>query len=135
VTQPVTPYDISCVLDMDPTCRELSGRRVRAERIARRLTTPRGSCIDAPNDGIDLRDELSTSVDADGRALFLLSSKIRNEVVRDEEVLDARVLSATVTGSANNLTLTVELQVVDGDGVFSMTLKVSDVTVALITEV
>ena len=64
------PYgtDLACVLqadgsiDLDPGMGECSGPTLLVQRVIRRITTPRGSVVDCPNDCIDIRNYLRSGV-------------------------------------------------------------------------
>jgi len=78
--------DLSCVEDLDPEMREVSGADVRslAEALIRSIMTPRGSVPDAPDYGIDLRSYLhrpSTRTE-----LLAIEGDIANEWGKDDRV-------------------------------------------------
>lgn len=119
--------DLSCVSDLDPTMREVSEDRGMLESIARRVTTSRGSAIDAPDDGIDIRDWLSASLS--NVVIASLQLMIRGEVMKDERVLEAGVI---VTYDAQAQKLTVRIAGLGADGPFRLTLPVSATRVELL---
>lgn len=83
--------DLSCVDDLDPEMREVSGSDVRslAEALIRSIMTPRGSVPDAPDYGIDLRSYLhrpSTRTE-----LLAIEGDIANEWGKDDRVSRSEV--------------------------------------------
>ena len=111
--------DISCVTDISPDGRVVTGNRVVAEAIARRLSTPRGRLIDDPNYGFDLggyiHDDMSSA------DLASLQNGAGAECLKDERVIAADVLA---TLSAIGL-LTVTVSLTTGLGPFRLVLSVS----------
>jgi len=92
-----------------------------------RLTTPHGSVIDAPNDCLDLRALLGAGItQADMQSV---QQRVQRECERDQRVLSASV-SATYNQTERALSLTI--RVVSAQGPFTMTLNVTDVSVALL---
>lgn len=118
--------DISCVYDVDPTCREVSGNLVLGQACARRLITPRGTLIDDPNYGYDLRQLIND--DLSQRDIANLSTNITQELLKDERVLAADV-KITVTSAGNAIVI---VQITGADGPFQLVLSVNDVTVDLL---
>ena len=121
----VTP-NADGILDINPMLQYASGLSVLVQSLICRQMCVRGSIIDAPNEGIDLRTYVRQGLTQE--ALGSLPSIVQKELQRDE-----RVKSATVTGSydtANTLTLNEVIETADGP--FTLTLAVSAVTVTLI---
>lgn len=121
--------DISTYPDLDEACAPLTGRRVVAEAILRRLSTPRGGLAFYPDDGIDLRGYLSDGVDGD--SIFALKAEIEAECEKDERVVAAEATLA-YSPSTESLTAEVVLELFDGE-VFALTLAVTSLTVELLT--
>lgn len=156
MTQPVFPIptpavnpalgsDLSCVSDVTPDMREVSGRRALAEALVRRLQTPRGTLLDDQNYGFDLVGELGDDVTP--AFVASLQSTIVAEVQKDERVIAARavvqfvapsqVAAAMSTVISNPMpdpvgVLVVRIDGQDGTGTFRLTLSVADVTVTLL---
>lgn len=105
-----------------------AGVDVLANSLYCRLTTPHGSVIDSPNDCLDLRALL-------GAGLTQADMQSVQQRVQRECERDARVLGASVTATYNQASrvLSLVIRVATAQGPFSMTLSVSDLTVALIT--
>ncbi len=119
--------DLSAVHDLDATLREVSETQLMLEAIARRITTPRGSAIDAPDDGIDVRDFLSASLSRE--YLASIQMIVRAEILKEERVLEAIVL---VTFSQAAKALSIRIQGYGADGPFRLTIAVSAATIELL---
>lgn len=113
--------DLDCVTDLAPTMRMVSGRTALAQAIARRLITPRGTLIDDPNYGFDVRQYLND--DLGPRDIGLISAGIVAQCLQDERVFAAQ---ASVVLTAGVLVVTISLT--DAAGPFKLVLGVSDVT-------
>ncbi len=112
--------DIDCLNDLDPTFALVSGRKALGQAIVRRLITPRGSLLHAPDYGFDVRAFLNESVT--GREIFQIESGIEAEVLKDERLFEA---DATVTYDEPTARLTIHLRLTDADGPFDLVLAVS----------
>lgn len=123
----VTP-NADGILDIQPTLQYATGIDVLVQSLICRQMCVRGTVIDAPNDGIDLRTYIRQGLTQ--AALADLPSVVQKELQRDQ-----RVKSATVTGSyntaTNSLTLNEKITPVTGSP-FTLTLAVSAVTVELL---
>lgn len=134
MTQPfaVNPYGTDFAiagnpLDLDPGMRVTSGRSLLSQSLACRFSTPRGACIDCPNDGMDLRDMVS-----DGLTLPQLNAMqgtIQNEALKDVRV---KKCTATLSFSLQTSTLTVVMNVESLYGPFQFTLAVTSVSVTIL---
>jgi phage baseplate assembly protein W len=111
--------DIAGVFDVDATLSVATGRRALAQAILRRLTTPRGGLIDSPAYGYDVTALIGSAVPPS-----IVEQRVLEQVVAEQEVKDAR---CTVTFTRD--TLTVDIQVEEGDGPFSLTLTASELTI------
>lgn len=114
------------LLDIDPYAREVTGARLPAERMIRRINTPRGTLVGAPNDGIDLRSEVNDSFEVLGAAARMRAT-IAAELAKEEAADEIDVAVTLANGAA-----TVAIDAVGAAGPFSLTLLVKDVTVALL---
>lgn len=92
------------------------------QAVARRLQTPRGGLWYDPDYGTDLRQYLNGA-----RSRFRVSRDVENEALKDERVLAA---SASVTFASQ--TMTVVLALTLATGVFTLTILVTELTVALV---
>lgn len=111
--------------DMTPGGLESTGRAVLAERLVRRMTTPRGSVIDAPNECFDIHDWLSKEFNA--QTLSQLRSTVRQEMLNDVGVVDCGVQATFNAGK-----LTVRISVRSSDGNFVLTLNISQLTIDML---
>lgn len=119
-------YDLSCTDDCSPEMREVSGTDLLKEAVFRRLTTPRGSVIDAPDYGFDLRSLLSKGQTP--AQLAAIPGLITSEILKDDRFEGADV---TVTESSIT-TLTLSIVVYPKQvGPFSLVVSVSDAAVQL----
>jgi hypothetical protein len=116
------------VIDISPSLAQAGGTDVLIQSLVSRQMCVRGSIIDAPNEGIDLRTYLKNGMTQ--QDLANLPSLVQKELQRDE-----RVLSVLVTGqydtTTQTLTLIEKIVPVNG-GPFTLTLAVTSLTVALI---
>jgi hypothetical protein len=118
--------DLSCVTDLTPDCREVTGFRVLGEAIARRLLTPRGRLIYDPNYGYDLSQFLNADLGPGDTAK--ITANIQAECLKDERVLQAQA-SVVLQGSVLSVTATIATAA----GPFTLVLSVSAVDVQLLT--
>lgn len=119
--------DMSCVSDISPTGTDAAGYRAFGESLARRLITPAGTLLDDDDYGLDVRQYLNS---AHARAsLRRISAQVSAEIVKDD-----RVASVDATVSFVGSSLVISCQVVGVTIDLAFTLKVSDVTVELLTE-
>lgn len=107
--------------DLDPYFSTVSGWRCLAQALGRRLVTPRGSLIDDPAYGYDLRSRLADVITT--ADLALLGGIVKREFEADERVERADV-TVTYTASA----LRVVSQITTATGTMRLVLAVSSVT-------
>ena len=118
--------DLSCVDDFTPSMGLSTGRRLLAEACARRLITPQGSLRRHPLYGYDVRGELNSDV---SRAdLARINANVNHQLLRDERIVSCSC--QTTLKKTGELQLDIALT--DGAGPFSLTLKISDVTVQIL---
>lgn len=122
--------DISCTTALR-TGTYATGKRLVAEAIFRRLTTPPGSLLggdDEANYGLDLLSLVGAG--APQQVAATLPARIRTEVRKDQRVLSADVsVSWEQNGpAAIYVTMTIETDL----GPFDLTISVGDVDVALV---
>jgi hypothetical protein len=115
------------IMDFDPSMRTTTGRALLSQSLLCRLSTPRGSVIDCPNDGLDLRDLLSSG-QTNGNLLAIAGS-IQNEVLKDQRVSTATVNCSYVPQTA---TMTATIAIQSSYGPFTLVLSVSAVTVQIL---
>lgn len=111
--------DISTVPDLDPSYSVITGPRVVAEAVARRLITPRGGLFYDLNYGYDVRQFLNAII-TPGLA-STISSQCEQEALKDERVLGASVVVIQGPGQLSQLTLNVDLKLQSGPFKFVMT--------------
>lgn len=123
--------DTSCTDELRPG-QLVTGKRLLAEAIYRRLTTPRGTLLGGEEEadyGIDLLDLVgSASSKSD---LAALPGRIQNELLKDPRI-DS--VSALVTSSSfgPSLSVTIEIDVISSEGPFDLQLSVNEVSVELL---
>lgn len=118
--------DIAGVLDLDAGLTTVSGRLALAQRILRRLTTPRGGLLGSSSYGYDVLSMVGSSVPAS-----VVEQRVLEQVLYEEEVEDAQC-AATMNAATSEMT--VELSVVDADGPFDLVLTASELTVSALID-
>lgn len=116
--------DIAGASTIDYALTVNTGRRSLADRILRRLSTPRGGLFYSPEYGYDLKSAIGSTVlpgDVEQRVL--------EQVQAEEEVADA-----SCTATLSNGTLTIILSVVDAQGPFDLVITATDLTVSALIE-
>lgn len=129
LTNPSTFYgtDSYCVSDIQRVSTQVTDPvQLIAQRIARRLQTPRGALAligGDPDFGYDVRQ----LVLAKRTPSFMTSaqSTIQAEVAKDQQVLSCSVQIAPMTGDGLSITVSVQ----SSDGPFSLVLSVDALTV------
>lgn len=112
--------------DLDPYFSLVSEGRCLCEALARRLVTPRGSLLNSPGCGYDLRQWVNADLDAGD--LREIERAAAEECRADERVDDAYI---DATFSDDRLSIVGTVTTVSGR-VFRLSLAVSDVTVILL---
>src|SRR4051812_18911277 len=121
-----TDIATSGAMGLDPYFTLVSGGRCFVEAFARRLVTPRGSLLNYPAYGYDLRQWVNAELDTvDLREI----ERAAAEECRADERVDDVALEASF--SDDRLSLTGTVRAITGK-TFRMTLAVSDVTVILL---
>lgn len=119
--------DLAGIEDMDPTGREVTGRLVLAESLARRYQTVKGQLIGFPEDGYDVRQLLSAKATRD--TLEQAKVDILEEAKRDERVFFASMLIWEYSGTL----LKWEMEIIDSEGPFSLTFAATSDSVSLLS--
>lgn len=124
-----TEIDMGDDLDFAADGSVVSGIPLLKQVALIRVSTPRGSVIDAPDDGICLTDWLSKAMTPD--VVASLEGTIEAEEMKDERFTAAK---ATVDTSLlfTEESFSVELELDSGAGPFTLTLGVSDAGVAIL---
>jgi hypothetical protein len=117
----------SCITDVTPTFARVTGRRLLAEAVVRRITTRKGQLIDDPNYGIDVRDWLNEGMTPPH--LARLAGTIDGELVKDERIIASKTRTA-FDPRTSVLTVTTALE--DGDGPFTLVAAISALSVQLL---
>jgi hypothetical protein len=115
--------DLSCVDDLAPDFGDVDPQSTRAiaEALARRLMTPRGTLLDDPTYGLDLRQYLNTGLVLPN-GVADVSIAVRGECRKDDRVDD---LTVTVDYTLATRVMQIALTVTPVDvalGVFTFTL-------------
>lgn len=118
--------DFACVDDLETTLVTVSGSRVVAEAVARRLLTPTGRLIGDANYGYNLGDWCGADVGP--RDIDEIQAACAAEAEKDERVLSA---SCVATFAADVLTVTLTGFLLTSEA-FSLVLAVSAVTVEIL---
>jgi hypothetical protein len=92
-------------IDLDPGMSEVTGRPLLIQRCLRRVTTPRGSVVDCPNDCIDIRNYLRAG--ATTATPSNIQIQLQKEFLKEQGVTSAQV---TVTFVNSTLTIVAALQ-------------------------
>jgi hypothetical protein len=121
--------DISTFPTLDTSFSLMTGRRVVAEAIARRLSTPRGKLFWDRSAGTDLRGWLNDDLDP-VRSPMAIGIAVEAECLKDERVAGAQV-AVSFDVRTRTLRVRIALELIDGDS-FSMVLGVDQVTVELL---
>jgi phage baseplate assembly protein W len=109
--------------------RAVAGRQMLAQALWRRWITTRGDLLDDPDYGTNLVDYINEDIDV-GTVSKIVAAAVA-EAMKDE-----RVVKVKGTGRFDETergTLYLEFTIFDGDGPFTLTLAVTDVTVSLLT--
>jgi hypothetical protein len=111
-------------IDIDPSARETGGIQVLVQSLVMRQTTPLGSLLGAPDDGIDLRNLLS-------KGMTLAQIQEVGGTVRAQLLRDPRVQGAVVTPFFNQATntLTLNEQIQSSAGPFVLVISVNQLTI------
>ncbi|AKF06084.1 GPW/gp25 family protein [Sandaracinus amylolyticus] len=132
---PAAPFgygaDLSCASDLTPTMESVDpfSTRAIAEAAARRLDTPRGSLVDDPDYGLDLRSYLNRGTTA--ADINTLADRVRTEVAKDDRIARVRVV-VTPSADGSELRVALQIQPVDANaGPFSLTLAVTSAGVLI----
>ena len=120
--------DVSTFPDLDATFALISGAKVVAEAVARRITTPRGSLRGQPDYGIDVRDYLNEGLTP--ARVFALKAAIQAEAEADPRVASVDV---DVTHDPKAGSLRVSVAGVSSLGPFELVLAITAVSVEVLS--
>lgn len=116
--------DLHLASDMDLEGSEVTGVVALAERLLRRLTTPKGMFPWWPNEGYDARDALLSK-----QPLWRIKTAIEAECERDEQCLSA---VATIVMSTDGKTMTIKIAALTEEGDFIFTMGITEAAGTLI---
>lgn len=116
--------------DLDPRFVLSGDKRIVAEACARRLMTPRGGLVGAPDYGFDLREFLGARITNVTRARIVAG--IEEECRKEERVERARVVSVQLPTSADT-SLRLKVAIVSTIGAFDLVLTVDRLSVEVLT--
>lgn len=122
--------DISCYPDLSANDVLVSGLVALSQRIARRLTNPRGAWFWAPNECTDVRGYLNEALTVDKQAA--MKADIERESLREEEVATANADITVNPLSAQGQSVTIHLTGTTSAGPFNFVLNVTAVTLAIL---
>jgi hypothetical protein len=145
-TQPATPasvvpvplfvpadplgVDVSSYPDLDPLGTLVSGLTALCQRIARRLTNPRGAWFWSPNECTDLRAYMNEALTIDAQAS--IKAAVEREALREEEVQTANADVSVNTLSSQGQSVTIHLTGTTKTGPFQFVLAVTAVTLSIL---
>lgn len=114
--------------DLNPTGRLVSGVELLGQAAFHRLRTPRGACLDAPDDGLDLSEYLSNGMTP--TEIAAIPGEIRSELLKDERFLEADI--TFTQDSPDSFRFKIVITPSAGP-VFELVLAVADAAVKLIS--
>ena len=114
--------------DLDPFFRVISGKRVVAEAIVRRWTTPQGGLFFDENFGRDVRDLLGQATSP--QTLFALKTALTLQAEEDERVREATV-DVSLDPKTRRLVIRGEIETAEGP--FTLVVAVTDLSVELLS--
>src|SRR5678815_5483461 len=118
--------DLDWAADLSKTAGTVSGTKLLGQAAFHRLSTPRGTALDCPDDGLDLREYLSLPMTA--ADLAAVPGEVSQELRKDERFQDADV---TVTKLVDGFKLAIVITPAEGPD-FELTLGVSAAAVKLL---
>lgn len=116
--------DVHCVEDFLPHMPTVTGRLAHAQRLARRLVTPRGRFKFWPNFGTDMRQFINSKTPASAIARAAAA-----ECLKDEQTESVTVEVLPLDGATG---FTLQIEVTDAEGPFTFTMPISQAKILLI---
>lgn len=113
-------------IDLDPGMSEVTGRALLVQRCLRRVTTPRGSVIDSPNDCVDIRNYLR------GNATTTTPANIQIQLQKEfakEQGLTSAAVGVSFNTATGVLSITANLQSSYGPLTLTFNLSASNIAV------
>lgn len=121
--------DLQCWDDLDPSAAEISGVDVVAQDAYHELISPRGSIIDDPDAGEDVRSYLQQKVSPG--FLAAVPGRLANAIMRDPRIDDAKG-SATSTDGGQSIDC--RISATTGQGPFRLVFTLTADTVVRLKE-
>jgi hypothetical protein len=112
--------DLAGVTSLDYALTTATGRLALAQAILRRLTTPLGGLVGTPTYGYDVLALIGSTVPEQ-----VIEESVLEQVLFEEEVEDASCAAARIDSSLN-----LQINVIDSDGPFELTLTAEELTAA-----
>lgn len=122
--------DVGSYPDYDLLGTLVSGNAGLGQRVAKRLTNPRGAWFWAPNECTDLRQYLNDTLTIEKQST--IKNDVEREVQREEQVLSVTadvIISSPV--SALGQTITIHIVGMTQDGPFKFVMNVTSVTLSI----
>ena len=135
MTQPLSPFgsDLALVFgptgvgDMSPGAAEVTGPAVVYQRVIARITTRKGTVIDAPNDCLDVRDFLRAGNNPSTLAGF--QGQIQAEIIKEPCITNV-VVQVTYNLQTARMSIAISGQLASGP--FDLTLVVGALSVTIL---
>ena len=116
-------------IDLDPGMAEVSGRAALVQRCMRRVTTPRGSVIDSPNDCVDIRGFIRAGVLASTPTNIQI--QLQKEFAKEQGVTNVAV---GVTYTTQTATLRIAINLTSSYGPLSLTFILTATTAKVLVD-
>ena len=113
--------------DLDPAGRLVSGTKLLGQAAYHRLITPRGACLDSPDDGLDLHEYLSKGLTP--TELATIPGEVRLELLKDERFIGADI---GMTNTPDGFDLKIRITPSAGPD-FELVLSVGEAAVKLLS--
>lgn len=122
--------DISSYPDYDLLGTLVSGNVGLCQRVAKRLTNPRGTWFWAPNECTDVRSYLNDTFNPEKQST--IKTDVEREVLREEQVLSAGVDVQFSPLSSQGISITIHVSGMTRDGPFTFVLNVTALTLSIL---
>lgn len=122
--------DMWCDSDISPTLKDVTGARLMAQAMLRRISTAQGTLISDPLYGIDIRNALSDSMTQ--KDLLKLKAQLQAQWLKDERVISVDV-DVRFSGSPASGKLTLTATGTGAEGPFRLVLSVDKVSVEILS--
>ena len=122
--------DISSYPDYDPLGTLVSGNVGLCQRVAKRLTNPRGAWPWAPSECTDIRAFLNDTLTQERQSS--IKNDIQREILREEQVQSVNMTIVVSPLSTLGQTITIHASGMTRDGPFKFVLNISAVTLQIL---